>query len=297
MHQLRAGINAGSKQELARGLPFGANRSQNPAAAEERPPQDRDAAAFRTPGGRWRVGVGWAAAPALRHTGSPRLGRARGRGMPFPGASSLQTCSNPPPPSPHRCRGSNRSAGVSHPTKAPHVTSADGRAAKPEERSGSPAAARSCSKVRKQRREVRAEPCPLAPRRPSRLGGLGRRRRRGARLRAPDPPGLAHPGPAPRGARGDPRPPAPRGLRRGHLCLQTAGTWASAAGSEGCRPAAAEQRRRAAAGGRLSSRHLHPGCRGCCPCSEPSNGSGLWSWWWWLLLPPRLSERRHPPLL
>lgn len=98
MHQLRAGINAGSKQELARGLPFGANRSQNPAAAEERPPQDRDAAAFRTPGGRWRVGVGWAAAPALRHTGSPRLGRARGRGMPFPGASSLQTCSNPPPP-------------------------------------------------------------------------------------------------------------------------------------------------------------------------------------------------------
>lgn len=100
MHQLRAGINAGSKQELARGLPFGANRSQNPAAAEERPPQDRDAAAFRTPGGRGRVGVGWAAAPALRHTGSPRLGRARGRGMPFPGASSLQTCSNPPPPRP-----------------------------------------------------------------------------------------------------------------------------------------------------------------------------------------------------
>lgn len=26
---------------------------------------------------------------------------------------------------------------------------------------------------------------------------------------------------------------------------------------------------------RRSSRHLHPGRQGCCPCSEPSNGPGL----------------------
>lgn len=36
-------------------------------------------------------------------------------------------------------------------------------------------------------------------------------------------------------------------------------------------PASSGQRRPA---GRLSSRHLHPGCRGRCPCSEPSNGLG-----------------------
>lgn len=28
-------------------------------------------------------------------------------------------------------------------------------------------------------------------------------------------------------------------------------------------------------GRRPRSRHLHPGCRGCCPCSEPSDGSAL----------------------
>lgn len=28
-------------------------------------------------------------------------------------------------------------------------------------------------------------------------------------------------------------------------------------------------------GSRPRSRHLHPGCRGCCPCSEPSDGSAL----------------------
>lgn len=205
------------------------------------PTADRDAAAFRP------EGAGWALLRSPPLPAPPRLGRAPGQRNAIPW-SEFTPNFLASPPLPHS-RVSRCSTGVLQPTKAPHVTATDGQAAKPEERSGSPAVPAAPARSRALQRRLRGQGRALPVCAPQTLSFRRAGRLEAARRPAPLPP----PRPRPR-SRGPPPPRAPLFANSAHM--------GERGGERG-----------------LGSRHLHPGCRGCCPCSEPSNGSGLSSCW------------------